>query len=95
MGLRLDYLPPFHEVKDHIDAALHKSFALPREMALDLEVDALKAWNKVQFSNPTSAWATGSTTFGTIASIANSPRDSSSPLTSASEPPRFTGHILT
>jgi Carboxypeptidase regulatory-like domain len=59
----------------NLDASVRRSFNLPREMALIFEVDCLNTWNKVTFSNPSASWASGSTTFGTITGIANSPRD--------------------
>jgi hypothetical protein len=58
-----------------IDTSLHRTFNLPEKMAFVFEVDCLNTWNKVQFSNPTPTWSPTSTSFGTISSIANSPRD--------------------
>jgi hypothetical protein len=59
----------------NIDAAVKRSFPLPREMSFTFEADCSNVWNKVTFSAPSGAWTPGSTTFGTIAgSIANSPR---------------------
>ncbi len=59
----------------NIDAAVKRSFPLPREMSFTFEADCSNVWNKVTFSSPSGAWTPGSTTFGTIGgSIANSPR---------------------
>jgi hypothetical protein len=66
----------------NLDTGLHKSIKLPRETEFVLEVDCLNTWNKVQFSNPNATWSPTSTTFGTIGSIANKPRDF-----------QFAGHI--
>jgi hypothetical protein len=79
----------------NIDISVHRTFHLPGDFAtLVFEVDALNVWNKVTFSGPASTWnptfsyATGAPvisnagTFGTIGSIANSPRDF-----------QFAGHI--
>jgi Carboxypeptidase regulatory-like domain len=57
----------------NIDTSVRRSFSLPREMALVFEVDCLNTWNKVTFSAPAATF--GAATFGTIAGIANSPRD--------------------
>jgi hypothetical protein len=57
----------------NFDSSLRRSFGLPREMALVFEVDCLNTWNKVTFSAPATTF--GASTFGTIAGIANSPRD--------------------
>ena len=58
-----------------LDTSVRRSFPLPHEMALVFEVDCLNTWNKVTFSAPSATWSQGSTTFGTIAGISNSPRD--------------------
>ncbi len=58
-----------------LDTSVRRSFSLPHEMALVFEVDCLNTWNKVTFSSPSATWSQGSTTFGTIAGISNSPRD--------------------
>jgi hypothetical protein len=57
-----------------IDAALRRSFPLPRDFGtLVFEADCLNAWNKVQFGGPGASF--GSATFGTISGVSNSPRD--------------------
>jgi Carboxypeptidase regulatory-like domain len=65
----------------NLDAAVHRSFALPEGMSLMFEADCLNVWNKVTFSpystasGGTGIWSATSTTFGQITGIANSPRD--------------------
>jgi hypothetical protein len=58
-----------------LDTSVRRNFPLPHEMALVFEVDCLNTWNKVTFSAPTATWSQGSTSFGTIGGISNSPRD--------------------
>ena len=58
----------------NLDTALHRTFALPHDFgSFIFEVDCLNTWNKVAFSGPNATYGTAS--FGTITSIANSPRD--------------------
>jgi len=58
----------------NLDASLHRSFALPKNIGtLMFEVDCLNVWNKVTFSGVQSTF--GAPNFGTISGIANSPRD--------------------
>jgi hypothetical protein len=57
----------------NIDAAIHRSFALREGMSIMIEVDCLNAWNKVTFGSPNATF--GASAFGTIAGIANTPRD--------------------
>jgi len=59
----------------NLDTSLRRSFALPREMALVFEVDALNTWNKVTFAAPASIY--GASTFGTISGLLSgtNPRD--------------------
>jgi Carboxypeptidase regulatory-like domain/TonB dependent receptor len=59
----------------NLDSSLRRSFSLPRETSFVFEVDCLNTWNKVTFSPPNQSWAQGSTTFGTVTGVANSPRD--------------------
>ncbi|HEX4155147.1 MAG TPA: carboxypeptidase regulatory-like domain-containing protein [Acidobacteriaceae bacterium] len=55
-----------------IDAGLHRSIPIHREMAFILEVDAFNVLNHTLFSNPNAVW--GSSAFGTISSASNKPR---------------------
>ena len=59
----------------NLDAAVKRSFSLSHEMAFTFEADCANVWNKVTFSAPSGAWTPGSTTFGGIGSIANTPRN--------------------
>jgi hypothetical protein len=59
----------------NLDSSLRRSFSLPRETSFVFEVDCLNTWNKVTFSPPNQSWAAGSTTFGTVTGVANTPRD--------------------
>jgi Carboxypeptidase regulatory-like domain len=63
-----------------LDSSIRRSFSLPEKMSLVIEVDCLNTWNKVTFSAPNATF--GSTAFGTITGIANTPRDF-----------QFAGHI--
>jgi hypothetical protein len=57
-----------------IDAGLHRSIPLHREMALVIEIDAFNVVNHALFSNPNAVWGLNSTSFGTIGSASNKPR---------------------
>lgn len=59
----------------NLDAAVRRSFALPRDMSFVFEADCLNVWNKVTFSAPSATF--GAATFGTISGISNTylPRD--------------------
>ena len=62
----------------NVDSGLRRSFPLVREsLSFVFEADCLNVWNHVTFGSPSSAWASGSTTFGTITSTASgtNPRD--------------------
>jgi hypothetical protein len=60
----------------NLDMGLRRAFPLHREgMELVLEAGSLNALNHVVFSGPSGNWSSGSTTFGAITVIANSPRD--------------------
>jgi hypothetical protein len=53
----------------NVDAGLRRSFPLIKESwKFVFEADCLNVWNHVTFGSPSSAWAAGSTTFGTISS---------------------------
>ncbi|MDP9039316.1 MAG: TonB-dependent receptor [Acidobacteriota bacterium] len=65
----------------NFDAAVHRSFALPKDIGtIVLEADCLNVWNKTTFSGPAATF--GNSNFGQIGSVANSPRDF-----------QFAGHI--
>ncbi|ADW67939.1 TonB-dependent receptor [Granulicella tundricola] len=57
----------------NIDTSLRRTIALHDKMNLQVEVDCLNTWNHTIFSSPVATF--GSTTFGTVTSTANSPRD--------------------
>jgi hypothetical protein len=62
----------------NVDSGLRRSFPLVREsLSFVFEADCLNVWNHVTFGNPSSAWASGSSTFGTVSGLASnySPRD--------------------
>lgn len=61
----------------NLDAAVKRTFSLPHEMGFTFEADCTNVWNKVTFTSPSGTWTPGSTTFGTIGSLASSstPRD--------------------
>lgn len=66
-----------------LDAALRRSFPLPREFGTFVfEVDCINVWNKVVFSNPASTF--GNSNFGQIGGVASSP---------ASRDFQFAGHF--
>jgi len=57
----------------NIDTSIKRSFGLPwEEMKLVVEADAFNTLNHTIFSNPNAVW--GSSAFGTIGSVRNSPR---------------------
>ena len=59
-----------------VDAGLRRSIPLFREgWTFVFEADALNVWNHVTFGSPSASWGSGSTTFGTISGVSNSPRD--------------------
>lgn len=72
-----------------LDASLRRTFPIHESIAFVFEADCLNVWNKVTMSAPSGGWSDGgkwdstgtvfthsySTTFGTITSIANNPRD--------------------
>ena len=64
------------------DTGLRRTFPIHDRLAFQFEVDCLNTWNNVIFGSPSASWASGSTTFGTISGISNSPRDF-----------QFAGHI--
>jgi hypothetical protein len=66
-----------------LDAALRKSFNLPKEIGTFVfEVDCINVWNKVTFSNPASTF--GNANFGQISSVSGTP---------GSRDFQFAGHI--
>ena len=53
----------------NVDSSIRRTFPLVKEgLSFVFEADCLNVWNHVTFGNPSSAWAAGSTTFGTITS---------------------------
>jgi hypothetical protein len=61
--------------QQNLDAAVKRTFTLWHETAFTFEADCTNVWNKVTFTAPSASWTTTtSTTFGTIPSIANTPR---------------------
>ena len=66
-----------------LDAALRRSFKLPKEIATFVfEVDCINVWNKVTFSAPNSTF--GSSAFGQIGGVSGTP---------GSRDFQFAGHI--
>jgi hypothetical protein len=58
----------------HLDSGLRRSFPLFREgLQFVFEADCLNTWNNVVFGSPNATF--GSSAFGTISGISNSPRD--------------------
>ncbi|HEX4758851.1 MAG TPA: carboxypeptidase-like regulatory domain-containing protein [Terracidiphilus sp.] len=53
----------------NVDSKMSRTFPLLKEgLSFVFEADCLNVWNHVTFGNPSSAWAAGSSTFGTITS---------------------------
>ena len=59
----------------NVDAGMRRSIPIKEGLSFVFEADALNVWNHVTFSSPTASWSSGSSTFGTITGISNSPRD--------------------
>jgi len=57
----------------NLDLSVFKNFALPREASLQFRAEAFNATNSVVFAAPSSL--VGSTTFGSVGSTANTPRE--------------------
>jgi len=57
----------------NIDAALRRSFELPKSMSIELEADCLNVTNKVTFGSPNATF--GNSAFGTISSASSNARD--------------------
>ncbi len=58
----------------NVDAGLRRSFPLIKEgWKFVFEADCLNVWNHAIFGSPSSTWTAGSTTFGTISSVASNP----------------------
>ena len=63
---------PYGPGNQDLDAALRKSFNLPKEIGTFVfEVDCINVWNKVTFSNPASTF--GNANFGQISSVSGTP----------------------
>jgi Carboxypeptidase regulatory-like domain len=60
---------------EDIDSGLRRSFPIHDTLAFVFEADCLNTWNKVTFNAPNTSWSPGSTSFGTVNGVANSPRD--------------------
>ncbi|MGH9606600.1 MAG: TonB-dependent receptor [Terracidiphilus sp.] len=59
-----------------LDMGLHRTFPLHWEgTQFIFEADCVNALNHVVFGGPNATWSQGSTSFGTVSGIANSPRD--------------------
>lgn len=58
-----------------LDTGVRRTFQIHESVSFVFEADALNTWNHVTFSGPNTTWSSGSTSFGTIGGIANSPRD--------------------
>lgn len=59
-----------------LDLGMHRTFPLHWEgTQFVFEADCVNALNHVVFRGPNATWSQGSTSFGTISGIANSPRD--------------------
>lgn len=65
-----------------IDSGLRRTFSIHEGLAFVFEADCLNTTNHVTFASPNVSWSQGSTSFGTVSGIANSPRDF-----------QFAGHI--
>ena len=58
----------------NVDAGLRRSIPLHREgTQFTFEADCVNVWNHVTFNAPNSSWASGSTTFGTVAGVSSNP----------------------
>ena len=60
-----------------LDAALHRTFNLPKEFgSLVFEVDCINVWNKVTMNGPSASWnSPTSPTFGQIGGASSNNRD--------------------
>ena len=58
-----------------LDTGVRRTFQIHESVSFVFEADAPNTWNHVTFSGPNTTWSSGSTSFGTIGGIANSPRD--------------------
>lgn len=65
-----------------IDSGVRRTFPIHERLNFVFEADCLNTTNHVSFSGPNVSWSQGSTSFGTVGGIANSPRDF-----------QFAGHI--
>jgi hypothetical protein len=57
----------------NVDAGMRRSFPLHESLEFTFEADCVNVWNHVTFSSPSASWAAGSTAFGTIGGISNTP----------------------
>ena len=65
-----------------VDTGLRRTFPIHESVNFVFEADCLNTWNHVTFGGPAAAWTAGSSSFGNISGISNSPRDF-----------QFAGHI--
>lgn len=65
-----------------VDSGLRRTFPIHDNLQFVFEADCLNTTNHVTFNGPNVSWSQGSTSFGTVSGIANSPRDF-----------QFAGHI--
>jgi hypothetical protein len=66
-----------------IDTGLRRTFPIHENLSFQFEADCLNTWNNVVFGSPAASWTSGSTSFGTITGVTNSPRDF-----------QFAGHLV-
>jgi hypothetical protein len=59
----------------NIDSGLRRSIPVKEGINFVFEADCLNTTNKVVFGNPSATWASGSTSFGQITGVSNTPRD--------------------
>jgi hypothetical protein len=57
-----------------LNTGVRRTFPIWERLAFTFEADAFNTLNHVLFSNPNATWGPGSTSFGTITSASNSPR---------------------
>ena len=57
------------------DTGVRRTFPIHEGLSFQFEADCLNTWNNVVFGSPSASWSSGSTSFGSITGISNSPRD--------------------
>jgi hypothetical protein len=58
----------------NLDSGLRKMIKITERYNMVIEADAFNTWNHVNFGSPSGTWSSGSASFGTITSVANTPR---------------------